>query len=451
MNRHLSRARVLACAATLLAWHSAPAVNLLSNGTFRADVSSWVVEDPGDATAAFNAADANGAAGSGSIVIANLSAGPSNGTGIAQCVNTVTAGRVYTYGGKVLFPTGQARTGNIGLGLRWWSGANCTGQPITQPRLNVNAPAATWVSRASGPEVAPTGTVSAQFIAYPSKVEAGGQLVGQFDDLFLDDGLAAANYQGLWWAYPGGSESGWGINFADDGNVIFATWFTYDVNGLAVWYVVAANMTGPGVYSGTLYSGTGPAFSAMPWNPAQVAPVAVGTATLTFADFNRATFAYTVGAVSQQKEITRQVFAAPVPTCFWNASANLAAATNFQGMWWAAPAASESGWGININHQGNTLFGAWFTFGPDGKPTWMVVAATMTAPGVYTGDLYTGTGSPFNAPFDPSKIAPQKVGTATFTFANGNAATFAYVVNSVSQSKPITREVFNPAGTVCSN
>jgi hypothetical protein len=443
--------RMLACAATLVACHGALAVNLLSNGTFKSDGASWVVEDPGDATATFSATDANGAAGSGSLVIANLTAGPSNGTGIAQCVNTVAAGRVYTYGGKVLFPTGQARTGGIGLGLRWWSGANCTGDAIAQPRLNVDAPSATWVSRASGPEVAPAGTVSAQFIAYPSKVEAGGQLVAQFDDLFLDDGLATPNYQGLWWAYPGGSESGWGINFADDGNVIFATWFTYDVNGLAVWYVVAANKTGPGVYTGTLYSGTGPAFNAVPWSPAQVSPLAVGTATFTFADYNRATFAYTVGAVSQQKEITRQVFAAPVPTCVWSGFGNLAAATNFQGMWWAAPAASESGWGVNINHQGNTLFGAWFTFGQDGKPTWMVVAATMTAPGTYTGDLYTGTGSPFSAPFDPTKIAPTKVGSATFTFANGNSATFAYTVNGVSQSKPITREVFTPTGTLCSN
>ncbi|MGC1818702.1 MAG: S8 family peptidase, partial [Casimicrobiaceae bacterium] len=41
-------------------------------------------------------------------------------------------------------------------------------------------------------------------------------------------GAAAPNYQGLWWASPAGSESGWGINFAHQGDVIFATWFTYD-------------------------------------------------------------------------------------------------------------------------------------------------------------------------------------------------------------------------------
>ena len=38
---------------------------------------------------------------------------------------------------------------------------------------------------------------------------------------------------------------------------------------------------------------------------------------------------------------------------------------------------------------------------------------------------------------------------ATFTFADGNHGTFAYTVNGVSQSKPITREVFVSPGTVC--
>ncbi|MHB8494372.1 MAG: hypothetical protein ACYDDG_07340, partial [Casimicrobiaceae bacterium] len=45
----------------------------------------------------------------------------------------------------------------------------------------------------------------------------------------------APNYQGLWWAAPAGSESGWGINFAHQGNIIFATWFTYDTTGKAWW------------------------------------------------------------------------------------------------------------------------------------------------------------------------------------------------------------------------
>jgi hypothetical protein len=41
------------------------------------------------------------------------------------------------------------------------------------------------------------------------------------------------------------------------------------------------------------------------------------------------------------------------------------------------------------------------------------------------------------------------VGTATLSFANGNAGSFAYTVNGVAQTKAITRQVFRTPGTVC--
>ena len=50
------------------------------------------------------------------------------------------------------------------------------------------------------------------------------------------------------------------------------------------------------------------------------------------------------------------------------------------------------------------------------------------------------------------KLTP--VGTATFTFADGNNGTFSYNVdlgdgvNKANQTKPITRQVFRPPGTV---
>ena len=69
------------------------------------------------------------------------------------------------------------------------------------------------------------------------------------------------NYQGLWWA-AGGAESGWGINFAHQGDAIFATWFTYDATGKAWWLTMTANLTATGVYSGQLIRTNGAPFSA---------------------------------------------------------------------------------------------------------------------------------------------------------------------------------------------
>ncbi len=202
---------------------------------------------------------------------------------------------------------------------------------------------------------------------------------------------ANMNYEGLWWAFPAGSESGWGINFAHQGNVIFATWFTYDTTGKGWWLVMTAPQTGPRVYSGTLYATAGPAFNAVPFDPARVTPTSVGQGTLTFEDANDASFAYTVSGVSQTKAITREVFG-PLPACA-TATRSLAGATNYQDLWWTAPAGSESGWGINLTHQGDTIFATWFTYNLDGTPMWLVVTAPRTGPGVYSGTLYRNHGT----------------------------------------------------------
>jgi subtilisin family serine protease len=267
--------------------------------------------------------------------------------------------------------------------------------------------------------------------------------------------LQLNNYQGLWF---NPAESGWGINFAHQGDTIFASWFTFDATGKAWWLVMTAAKVGPGTYSGTLFQGTGPSFDAVPFpplgSPGGAIGSAVGTGTITFGDLNNATFDYTVNGVSQSKAITRQLFG-PQPICTFGGQANLALATNYTDLWWAAPAGSEAGWGINLTHQGDIIFATWFTFDRDRTPMWLVVQATKTAPGVYSGSqVYRLTGPPFNAvPFPPIGAAGgptgSVVGTATFSFANGNAATFSYTVNGVTQSKTITREVFTAPGTTC--
>jgi hypothetical protein len=86
---------------------------------------------------------------------------------------------------------------------------------------------------------------------------------------------------------------------------------------------------------------------------------------------------------------------------------------------------------------------------------WLVGTASKTAPGVYTvTQLGRLTGPPFNTtPFPPlgSAMGPVVaiVGSASFTFTDGNDATFAYTVDGVTQSKAITRQVFTNPGTVC--
>jgi hypothetical protein len=255
--------------------------------------------------------------------------------------------------------------------------------------------------------------------------------------------LATVNYQGLWWRSPAGSEDGWGLNLAHQGDILFGTWFTYGADGQPMWYVMANGAkTGERAYSGTLYRTTGAPFAS--YDRAQFRAFEVGSATFTFADADNGTFAYTVDGVSQTKPITRQVFASPVPRC----APGSPSATNFQDIWWAAPAASEDGWGVNLTHQGSTLFGTWFTYGASGQPVWYVMTTSRVGDAQrYTGPLHRTTGSPFQS-YDASRFQASQVGTATFDFSGASAGTFSYAVDSISQSKAITRMAFS-SPTAC--
>jgi hypothetical protein len=259
---------------------------------------------------------------------------------------------------------------------------------------------------------------------------------------------AALNFQGLWWNAPANSESGWGLNITHQGDTLFATWFTYDIDGRGTWLVMSAGTKGAdNSYSGALYRTTGPAFSATPFDPRQVVAAQVGTATLTFTDADRGTFAYTVNGASQSKSITRQVYSSPVPECV--AGGATGSAINYQALWWS-PAGAESGWGVNIAHQGEILFATWFTYDASGRGMWLVMSsAARTAPGTYSGALYRTTGPAFNAaPWTGPVIATQ-VGNATFTFTSADNGTFSYTLDGISQSKPITRQVYSTPVTVC--
>jgi hypothetical protein len=259
--------------------------------------------------------------------------------------------------------------------------------------------------------------------------------------------VQAPNYQGLWWRAPAGQENGWGVNVTHQGEILFATWFTYDTDGTGMWLVMpTSTRTAEGTYTGELYRTTGPAFSVSPW-AGTVAATPVGTATFTFTDSNNGTFAYAVSGTSQSKPITKQAFSI-VPSCV--AGVPHAAAPNYQALWWASPPGSESGWGVNIAHQGDILFATWFTYDMDGTGMWLVAPdARRTTGNTYAGALYRTTGPAFSLSPWTGDVVATEVGTATFTFAGPDSGTFAYTLDGVSQAKAIARQSFATPDTVC--
>ena len=257
------------------------------------------------------------------------------------------------------------------------------------------------------------------------------------------------NFGGIWSTAPAGSESGWGINFTHQGDLIFASWFTYDAGGQPWWVTMTAQEQSDGSFTGPIDLTTGPPFNAVPFDPAHVTHTTVGTGRLIFSDANNGTFAYTVNGIAQTKTLARFQFATPVPTCTFNNALAATQASNYQDMW-AVPDLAEAGWGINFTHQGDLIFASWFTYDASGQPWWVTATLTKTTAGTYSGGLDTTTGPPLDSvPFDPSRVTHSAVGTATVTFTDGANATFVYTLNGVSQTKPLTRFVFRAPGTVC--
>ena len=259
---------------------------------------------------------------------------------------------------------------------------------------------------------------------------------------------ASPNYTGMWW---NPAESGWGINISHQGDIVFATLFTYADTGAPMWVMMSGPRQPDGrTYSGDLYQATGPAFNAQPFTPVTGANVyKVGAMSLTFSAADKATLSYTYGGVAVTKEIVPQVFGTAAASCVATTGSR-ASLTNYQDMWWNP---AESGWGVNIVHQNSTLFAVLMTYDLAGDDFWLVMAGTQQPDGSYPGDLYLTKGPPFNAqPYTPLAAADQaKVGTMRFTFSDGITGTMAYTVNGAAVSKTITRQVFGSTVPACSS
>lgn len=114
------------------------------------------------------------------------------------------------------------------------------------------------------------------------------------------------DYTDIWYNAPAESQPGWGVNIAQQGDILFATLFVYGPDNTPRWYV-APNVpaSGANVFSGDLLNvGTGTYF-ALPWTGISGVQV-VGTIAFTFDSPTTGTMTYTVGAAQVTKSIVRQ-------------------------------------------------------------------------------------------------------------------------------------------------
>ena len=131
------------------------------------------------------------------------------------------------------------------------------------------------------------------------------------------------------------------------------------------------------------------------------------------------------------------------------------ATSNHTSLWWGGEA--QSGWGVNVNQQGNTIFATMFNYeaaglGNQNSGMWLVSTGTrLGAADSFSGDLLRVNGPAFNAtPFTPITTAnTTRVGNMRFDFTGVNSGTLTYDVigagtggTGSTVTKSISRQAF---------
>lgn len=248
----------------------------------------------------------------------------------------------------------------------------------------------------------------------------------------LEINPALRGVNGLWW---NPSESGWGVNLTQRGNIVFGVWFTYDSAGNPRWYVAPHCELPSTVLAGascteTLYKAEGGAVIGKPFDPKAVSISPAGRITLDFQSGDAGRFSYILDGVVRTTALSRQPF-----------GSGAIAGRDFTDLWWNS---SESGWGLSITQQGSVLFLAWFVYDESGKPKWYVASncALLATIDGCNGTLYEAKGPPFGAQFESSLVTVTVVGNISVKFLDANNGEFSYTIEGVSGQKRISRQLF---------
>jgi lysyl endopeptidase len=127
---------------------------------------------------------------------------------------------------------------------------------------------------------------------------------------------------------------------------------------------------------------------------------------------------------------------------YLSAAQTITPIANVSSLWWIP---SESGWGLNIVHHNGTniVFATWYTYGQDGKRTWLVMTdGRWSTSRIFSGTLYQSSGPAFDAPFDPNQVTLVAVGTGTLTLSDANNGTWSWTANGLAGTKNVTRFAF---------
>ena len=308
-----------------------------------------------------------------------------------------------------------------------------------------------WYTASSASRIGRVDTLTGQITEYrlPSAGSSPiGIVVGTNNAMWVANSASAVNkiaklsipgvsgpnvYSDMWWV--GESENGWGMSIQQHGQVQFNAMFVYDSAGKPIWYVLPGGTWNGDftIYSGSLYQPVSAPLNN--YNPAQfMVGQPVGNISINFTSASTAQLQYVINGIAGQKSIQRQVFG--------RGSSPLTVGD----MWWGS--STQDGWGISITQQQGILFGAWYTYGADGKATWYAMTDGTWTGNTYTGAFFSTLGSPWlGAAYNPGQLQLVPTGTISLNFSDANNASMTYTFTAgpfagTTQTKPIVRLAF---------
>lgn len=255
-----------------------------------------------------------------------------------------------------------------------------------------------------------------------------------------------ATHSASWWD-P--ADSGWGVATLDQGNVVGPYWFTYDENGKPTWFMGLTLPQADGSFAGDLYRFTGTPFPLITGHQAYQPGNIVGQVRLSFdADPKRMSFAYTIGGQTITRALQRFNFDGKDVVCEAT-SAPRTQAENYTDMWWEP---ASSGWGINLMHLGENIYGQWYTYESPDRAVFMTLGLVRQADGRFTGKVYRQKdgGRPYkSAAAVSSQPGGEEIGTAALHFIDGTRAEFDFTVDGKSSHHQVQRFQVGSVANLC--
>ncbi len=110
--------------------------------------------------------------------------------------------------------------------------------------------------------------------------------------------------------------------------------------------------------------------------------------------------------------------------------------TDYTDVWWNS---QQSGWGMNLARQDNSIYATLHAYDSNGTPLWYVAYLDEQNDNSFAGNIYSFTSTQTNAPLSPSQAKPALQGTLAFVPFSASEGLIRYNINGQQGEQPVKR------------